>query len=138
MKIVIVDGQGGGIGKEIVRLLKQKAPKLPVLAVGINALATAAMLKAGADAGVSGDNAAVFNAADADIIAGPIGIILPNAMMGEVSPAVAQAIAGSKGKKVLVPVNKCSVRIAGTGEKPAAKYVEEAVCSILEEIGYAQ
>ncbi|MBE6829833.1 DUF3842 family protein [Clostridium sp. KNHs216] len=130
MKIIVIDGQGGGIGRSIVERLKAELPGAELIAVGTNALATSAMLRAGADAGATGENAAVYNCAHADIIAGPMGIILANAMLGEISPAIAQAVSGSKAEKVLVPVSACHVYVAGVEEKPMSKYIEIAVASI--------
>ncbi|WP_444643307.1 DUF3842 family protein [Caproiciproducens sp. R1] len=130
MKIIVIDGQGGGIGRSIVERLKAELPGAELIAVGTNALATSAMLRAGADAGATGENAAVYNCAHADIIAGPMGIILANAMLGEISPSIAQAVSGSKAEKVLVPVSACRVYVAGVEEKPMSKYIEIAVASI--------
>ena len=95
MRVLIVDGQGGGMGKALVEQLKQLCPTQPLLAVGTNALATAAMLRAGADQGATGENAVVVNAARADLILGPMGIVLCDALMGEITERMACAIAVS-------------------------------------------
>ena len=103
-RILIIDGQGGGMGAQLAKLL---LPKLPadceLLAVGTNVLATSAMLKAGAVRGATGENAVVYNAARADVILGPIGILMANGIMGEVSPKMSVAISGSEAAKVLIP-----------------------------------
>lgn len=132
MKIVVVDGQGGGIGKSLVEQLKKRLPKEEVLAVGVNAIATANMLKVGADFGVTGENAVIYNCKRADIIAGPIGILITNGLMGEITSKIAESIAGSEAMKVLIPVSKCPVVIAGVEDLPMSKYVEEAVEKIAE------
>nr|WP_319489787.1 DUF3842 family protein [uncultured Caproiciproducens sp.] len=130
MRIIVIDGQGGGIGRSIVEKLKTEIPSAEIIAVGTNALATAAMLKAGADAGATGENAVIYSCSDADIIAGPIGIILANAMLGEISPAIASAVSGSRAEKVLVPVLTCHVFMAGVEDKPMSKYIELAVAAV--------
>ncbi|MBW7573079.1 DUF3842 family protein [Caproiciproducens faecalis] len=135
MKIVVIDGQGGGIGRSIVEKLKEELPGAELIAVGTNALATSSMLRAGADAGATGENAVIYNCAHADIIAGPMGIILVNAMLGEISPAMAQAVSGSRAEKVLVPVSACGVYVAGVEEKPMSRYIEIAVAAIRKICG---
>ncbi len=135
-RVLVVDGQGGGVGKALVEQIKQYQASCTLIAVGTNALATSAMLRAGADAGATGENAVCFNSRDADVIVGPIGIVLANAMYGEMTPAAAQAVAESRAHKVLIPVQRCCVTIAGVAEKPMMLYIEEAareVCRLLEE-----
>lgn len=132
MRIVVVDGQGGGIGKSLVEQLKKRLPTEEVLAVGVNAIATANMLKAGADFGVTGENAVIYNCKRADIITGPIGVLLANGLMGEITSKMAEAIADSEAMKVLIPVSKCPVLIAGVEDLPMSKYVEQAVEKIAE------
>ncbi|MCU6733779.1 DUF3842 family protein [Diplocloster agilis] len=133
MRIVVIDGQGGGIGSSLVGKLKEAAsPETEIIAVGTNALATSAMLKAGAMAGATGENAVVFNASRADVITGPMGILLANAMYGEITPDMAHAVSSSQAIKVLVPISQCSVRVAGVVGKPMAAYVEEVAAMILD------
>ncbi|MDL2206199.1 DUF3842 family protein [Eubacteriales bacterium OttesenSCG-928-N13] len=127
MKIVVIDGQGGGVGKALVAELKRRMPNQRVLCVGTNAMATLAMIKAGADAGATGENAAIVNVASADLILGPIGIVLSNAMMGELTPAIADAVGRSEGTKLLIPVGKCHVKVAGACDIPLNTAIEEAV-----------
>ena len=114
MKILIIDGQGGGVGRALVERLKTELPDIPLIALGTNVMATAAMLRAGADQGATGENAIVYSAQDADIILGPIGILAANSMLGELSPKMAEAIGGNRALKILVPVGKCRVQVAGS------------------------
>ena len=92
MRIIVIDGQGGGIGRSLVEQLKKQCPQHEVLGVGINAIATAAMVKAGADGGATGESAVCYNCAHADVIVGPIGLVLVGSMLGEVSAAIAAAV----------------------------------------------
>lgn len=127
MKITIIDGQGGRIGKTVIEQLKKKHGGLELYAIGTNSIATSAMLKAGADYGATGDNAVIVNAADSDIIVGPIGIVFANALLGEITPAIAAAIASSKAYKILIPVNRCHHYIAGCTEAPMSDYIRNAI-----------
>ena len=128
MRILVIDGQGGGIGSRLVALLKPRLlPGWELLAAGTNVLATNAMLKAGAGRGATGENAIAVNAVRADIILGPIGVILANRLRGEVPPAVASAVSGAEGVKILIPSNACGTRIAGTEEMKLEEYLRRAV-----------
>ncbi|MBO6001642.1 MAG: DUF3842 family protein [Spirochaetales bacterium] len=130
MKIVVIDGQGGKIGKTIIEQLKAADSTSEVIAIGTNALATAAMLKAGADNGATGENPVVLASRTADVIVGPIGIIAADSMLGEITPKMAEAIGQSSAKKVLIPVSKC-FEVAGVQPMPLSQYVTEAVQIIL-------
>lgn len=127
MKIIIVDGQGGGMGRSVIEKLKVTFPKYELIALGTNSIATAAMLKAGADLGATGENPVIVNAKDADIIIGPIGIIIANALLGEVTPAMACAIGESKAKKILIPMNRCNSFVVGAQELTLPDYVNLVV-----------
>lgn len=116
MKITIIDGQGGKLGKTIVEQLKKRHPDLELYAIGTNSLATAAMLKAGADYAATGENPCIVNAQDSDIIIGPVGIVIANALLGEITPAVAAAVGASKAYKILIPMNRCNHYIVGCGD----------------------
>lgn len=126
MKIVVIDGQGGRIGKALIEQLRLKGADCYLLAVGTNSIATSAMLKAGADAGATGENPVVVACRDADVIIGPIGIIAADSMLGEITPKMAEAIGQSRARKVLVPVNRC-FEVAGVQEMSLSQYVEQAV-----------
>lgn len=137
MTIYVIDGQGGGIGRALTERLKAALSGVSVTAVGSNAMATAAMLKAGADAGATGENALIWCCSQAgagDIIAGPLGIVLANSMLGEFSPAMARAVAESRAHKVLIPapVTRCHATIAGVPEKSLGQYLDDAVAAVQE------
>lgn len=127
MKVVVIDGQSGRMGQLLID--RMRAANLPceILAVGTNALATAAMLKAGADAGTTGENPVFVACRTADIIAGPIGILSADSLLGEITPAMAVAIGQSPAKKVLLPVNQCSNIVVGTQSLSLSKLMDEAV-----------
>ncbi len=128
MRITVIDGQGGGMGRAIVEGLRERYGKAVVItALGTNTLATAAMLKAGADEGATGENAIIYNSAKAEIIMGAIGIVAANSMLGELTPAMAAAVAESPAKKVLIPVTKCNIQVAGVPEMTLQQYIDEAV-----------
>lgn len=127
MKITIIDGQGGRIGKSIIEQMKKKHPDLELYAIGTNSIATSAMLKAGADYGATGDNAVIVNAADSDLIVGPIGIVFANALLGEITPAIASAIGASKAFKILIPVNRCNHFVAGCKDASMGDYIHIAI-----------
>ena len=128
MKIAVVDGQGGGIGKLIVEKLHSAFDnEIVVLALGTNALATSLMLKAGANQGASGENAILFNTSKVDIIIGSIGIVCANSMLGELTPIMAKAISESSAIKVLIPLNRCNIQIAGTKNEPLPHYIDDAI-----------
>lgn len=128
MRVAVVDGQGGGIGRTVVEKLRETlGESVEIIALGTNALATSLMLRAGADEGASGENAVVFNAPQVDIIVGSIGILAANSMLGELSPAMAAAIGQSPAKKVLIPLNRCSLYVAGAEDEPLPRRVDKAV-----------
>lgn len=134
-RVLILDGQGGGMGAQLVRLL---APRLPddcaLLCVGTNVLATSAMLKAGAPQGATGENAVIHNAARADLILGPIGILMANGILGEVSPAMAAAVSGADAPKILIPSSTCGVYVAGTEDCRLDEYLRRAADRAVEEL----
>ena len=134
MRIAIIDGQGGGVGRALVAALRERMDgdsRHTVIALGTNALATQAMLRAGADEGATGENAIAVNAPRADVIAGPIGIVLADALLGELTPRMAQAIASSAAQKVLIPMERCQAHVVGAAPQPLGALVEQAVDYIL-------
>lgn len=132
MKILVIDGQGGRVGRLLIEGLKQQAPQLYITAIGSNSIATASMLKAGADEGATGENPVVFNSATADIIVGPIGIILSNALLGEITPRMAEAVSSSKAKKILIPINRCNNLVVGIQTLSLPEFVELAIQEVLQ------
>jgi NAD(P)-dependent dehydrogenase (short-subunit alcohol dehydrogenase family) len=131
MRIAVIDGQGGGIGKSIVEKLRRELPEdTHIIALGTNAVATMLMIKAGANEGASGENAIVVNVSRVDIIVGPIGIIVANAMMGELTPRMSEAIASSTARKVLIPLNRCNIEVAGVKNDPLPHLIDSAIAII--------
>ncbi len=127
-RILIIDGQGGGIGRTLIEKIRQEQlAGVELIAVGTNALATSQMLRAGADAGASGESAVIWNCRQADIIVGAIGIIAAGSMMGELSPAMAEAIGSSQAVKILIPLNKCHLQVAGLSDEPLPVRIDQAV-----------
>lgn len=129
MKIVVIDGQGGSIGRAIVEQLVKKVDVESIFCIGTNSVATANMLKAGAKYGASGENPVVVACRDADYIIGPIGIIMADSMLGEISPLMAQAVGASNAHKILIPINKC-LTVAGVQNLTLSDYIKIAVDSI--------
>ena len=130
MYILIVDGQGGGVGRQLVQRLKKELPESFVMAVGTNSAASQVMLKAGADAAATGENAVIVAARKADVIAGPIGIIAADSLYGEITPAMALAIAQSNAKRVLLPFQHCDNIIVGVGDYNISNLIELAAQEI--------
>lgn len=122
--IAVVDGQGGGIGGIIVEKLKLEFPDINVIALGTNSVATGRMLKAGANQGATGENALIYNVKNVDIIMGVVAILMPNAMMGELSPRMAEAIGSSNARKILIPLEKCNIRVAMPGDHNIGQCVD--------------
>lgn len=131
----MIDGQGGGIGRSIVEKLRGSSRDLYILALGTNPLATSLMLRAGATEGASGENAVVFNAPRMDVIVGAIGILAGNSMLGELTPAMAAAVAASPAEKILVPLQRCGLCVAGVEPKPLEQYIDDAVRSVCRLTG---
>lgn len=130
MNILVVDAQGGGIGRQLVAAIKQNIADVAVTAVGTNSAATSVMLKAGADHAATGENAVIVGARNADIIVGPVGIVIADSLFGEITPAMAAAIGQSRAKRILIPVNHCDNIVAGVPEASIASFVQDAVDKI--------
>jgi hypothetical protein len=132
---MVVDGQVGGLGKAIIERIKKSNLRVEVIGVGTNSIAASVMLKAGADDAATGENAVIYNAGLADYIVGPIGVISANSMLGEISPAVAAAIASAPGLKLLVPLNKCNIYVAGVRENGLSEKIEDIIARIALDMG---
>ena len=135
MKLLVIDGQGGGVGRSIVAALKAQMPHQPVMALGTNVQATAAMLKAGADQGATGEGAIRYQCRTADVIVGVTGILHANAMLGEITPGIAAAVSLSEAKKVLVPLDRCGLMIAGVEKQPLENLIRKAAELVKELTG---
>lgn len=121
MNVLVVDAQGGGIGKQIVSAIKKQIPEIEITAVGTNAIALSAMLKAGADHGATGENAVIVGCRSTDVIIGPVGIVIADSLFGEITPAMAVAIGQSRAKRILIPMNHCDNIIAGVEDLNISK-----------------
>jgi hypothetical protein len=136
MIIAVVDGMGGGIGAQIVTQLREELPlDVEILALGTNAIATEKMMKARANRGASGENAIQVSINQADFILAPIGAVIPNSLMGEVTPAIATAIASAPGDKLLLPINQPHFEIVGIEWKALTKQISQAIDMIRERAG---
>ncbi len=130
MMILVVDGQGGGLGRLLVRELKGAFPQAEIAAVGTNSTAANAMMKAGADFAATGENAVVVNCRHADIIVGAVRIVIADSMWGEITPRMAQAVGQSDARRVLIPINLCSNLVVGVSEMSMSKLVQAAVDTV--------
>lgn len=135
MNVLVIDGQGGGLGKQLVAGISTRCPEARLTAVGTNSMAAAAMHKAGAPRAATGENAVVVNCRSADIIVGPIGIVIADALLGEITPAMAAAVCQSGAKRVLIPVNHCDNYIVGVPEQPIGDLVTAAVQKVTDLCG---
>ena len=131
MTILVIDGHGGNTGTALVREITQKMPDAELIAVGPNSIATASMLKAGARNAATGENAVLVACRRADVIAGPVGIVIADALLGEVTPAMAVAVGQSRAARVLIPVNRCDTLVAGVTDNTTASLLQDAVAKII-------
>lgn len=130
MKVLVIDAQGGGVGKQLITAMKQSMQDIVITAVGTNSAATSAMLKAGADFAATGENAVVAACRKTDVIVGPVGIVIADALLGEITPRMAVAVAQSDAKRILLPFNHCNNIIAGVSEFQVGKLVQAAVSEL--------
>jgi hypothetical protein len=135
MRICVIDGQGGGIGSTIIKKLREGFDEsVEIIALGTNAIATAQMLKARANRGASGENAIVRTVSEVDLVVAPIGIVMAHAMMGEVTPRIAEAVAGCPAKKFLIPLTQENVEIVGLPPVPLPPLIETLIEEHLKEL----
>ena len=127
MKIAVIDGQGGRIGQMIVSAIKKEGISCHIRVIGTNSTATAAMMKAGADEGATGENPVIVACRQADVIIGPVGLLIADGLLGEITPAMAVAVGQSEAKKLLLPLNMCNNIVLGTQSLPVSALIAEAV-----------
>lgn len=127
MHILVIDAQGGGIGKQLVSAIKKNMDNAVLTAVGTNSAATSVMLKAGADYAATGENAVIVNSRKADVIVGPIGIVIADALFGEITPGMAKAVAQSNAKRILIPINHCDNIVVGVGDLQTSKLILDVI-----------
>ena len=127
MKVLIIDGQGGGLGRQLVTAVKEFDQNIEVLAVGTNSAATNAMLRAGADQAATGENSVAVASGKADVIMGPVGIVIADSMLGEITPRMALAVGQSSAKRILIPVNLCDNIVVGVSDASMGRIVQSAV-----------
>lgn len=132
--ILVIDAQGGGLGRQLILEIKKRFAQAEVLAVGTNAAATAAMLKSGADAAATGENAVAVACRRADFIIGPVGIVIADAMLGEITPAMARAVAQADARRILIPFSNCYNYIAGVSDFSATRLVEDALNELKKQV----
>lgn len=128
--VVIIDGQGGKIGKQLTEKMKAILPQAVITAVGTNSIATSNMVKGGADYAATGENAVIVACRTADIIIGPIGIVVADSLFGEVTPAMAVAVGQSTAKKILIPVNRCNNMVVGVEEMTTSQMIEKTIAMV--------
>jgi len=127
MRVLIIDGQGGRLGRQITEAVRERYPSLLITAVGTNSTATASMLKGGAHEAATGENAVIVACRKADVIIGPLGIVIADSLLGEVSPATALAVAQSSASRILIPMNRCENIVAGIQNQTVSALIEDAV-----------
>ena len=130
MNLTIIDGQGGMLGAQLVREIIARFPEVKVSAVGTNASATAAMIKAGVKRAATGENPVIVACRTADVIIGPVGIVIADSLLGEVTPAMALAVAQANATRILIPMNKCDNLIAGVGDLSTAALIEDVIAKL--------
>ena len=135
LQILVIDGQGGKIGSQLITLVKNQMPSLPfeITAVGTNSAATAAMLKAGADYAATGENPVIVACRKADVVIGPLGIVIADSLLGEVTAQMAAAVGSCRAVKLLIPVNKCNHIVAGVPDL-STSFLLEAVVEKLKNL----
>ena len=127
MEVLVIDGQGGRIGQQLIKAILSRYPEVELTAIGTNSLAAAAMLKGGAARAATGENALLVACRRADVILGPLGIVIADALMGEISPAMAVAVAQARARRILIPLNQCDNLVAGVADMPVGRLLDSAV-----------
>ena len=134
LTIMVVDAQGGGLGKQLITLIRKELPNVHIIAVGTNSVASSTLLRAGADEAATGENSVRVVSRKADVIIGPVGMVIADAMLGEITRKMACAIAQSPAKRIMIPFNNCNNYIAGTSEISTGKLIADAVSKLKAEL----
>ncbi len=134
MNILVIDAQGGGLGKQLVIALKKHFPEMDITAVGTNTMATSVMLKAGSTHAATGENAVIVGCRKADIIIGPLAIVIADSMFGEITPAMALAVAQSDAKRILIPFNHCDNIVVGIHDYNVTALIQEAIDEVTKTL----
>lgn len=130
MNLTIIDGQGGMLGAQLVKEISARFPEIEITAVGTNASATAAMIKSGAKRAATGENPVVVACRTAQVIIGPIGIVIADSLFGEVTPSMALAVSQANAVRILIPMNKCDNLVAGVGDSSTSVLIEDAMAKL--------
>ena len=134
MLLLVIDGQGGGIGRQLTQSIKENFPDITIRAIGTNTIATQAMIKAGADEAATGENAVIVGCREADIIIGPLGIVIADSLFGEITPSMAIAIGQSKAVRILIPMNQCDNQVVGVDNFSLSYLVRDCINLIRKQI----
>jgi len=132
MNLLVIDGQGGQLGAQLIKLLRENFKDVEIIAVGVNAIATSSMLKAGADKAATGENSVIVACRKADVIIGPIGIVIADSLLGEITPQMAVAVGQADAVRILLPVNKCDNLVAGISDLSMATILNDVISKIKE------
>ena len=130
MKLLVIDGQGGRMGQQLIRGVRERYLQVHTIAVGTNSVATAAMLKGGAQQAATGENAVAVACRQADVVMGPLGIVVADSLLGEISPAMAVAVGQSAARKILLPIDRCNSVVAGVGDYSMSTLLEAALTEL--------
>ena len=130
MNVLVIDGQGGQLGSQIIKAVISRYPDIDLTAVGTNAAATTAMVKAGAKKAATGENPIIVACRKADVIIGPIGIVIADALLGEITPDAAKAVGQSDAVRILIPINKCEILVAGVANLTLTSLIEDALAKL--------
>ena len=134
MKLLVIDGQGGQLGSQIIKAIRNRYNDIHIIAVGTNATATASMIKAGANQGATGENPVIVASRKADVIIGPVGIVIADSLLGEITPKMAVAVGQSNATKILIPINKCENLVAGVPNLTTTALIDDTLNKLQEII----
>jgi hypothetical protein len=134
LNLLVIDGQGGQLGSQIIRAIRTRYNDINIIAVGTNATATTSMIKAGANQGATGENPVIVASRKADVIIGPVGIVIADSLLGEITPKMAVAIGQSNATKILVPINKCENLVAGVPNLTTTALIDDTLNKLQETI----